>query len=86
MADKTQLELAIEERERHKTPVSVKILVALLIIGLGAAGIYTFDLKQELLKKEEEIILSHEKFQQEKIELLSRIKKLEAAHSPNKSN
>ena len=86
MVDKTQLELAIEERERHKTPVSIKILIAILAAGLCVIGVYTFNIKQELLKSEQEKILLLENYKKEKVELISRIKKLEAAHSPNKSN
>ncbi len=86
MTDKTPLELAIEERERHKTPVSVKILIAILAAGLCVIGVYTFEMKQELLRSEQEKILLQENYNREKVELLSRIKKLEVANSPNKSN
>ena len=86
MADKTRLELELEQRERHRTPAGIRIFVVILIVGLCAVGFYAFHLKQELLKKEQEAILLHEYFQKEQVELLGQIKKLEAAYSPDKSN
>ncbi len=86
MADKTRLELDLEQRERHRTPAGIKIFVVLLIIGLCAVGFYAFNLKQELLIKEQEAILLYESFQKQKVELLGEIKKLEAEDSPDKSN
>lgn len=86
MEDKTRLELDIQERESHRTPAAVKALVALLIIGLCAMGIFTFNMRKELLEKEGEIMLLQESFRQEKVELLSRIKMLEAGNASIKSN
>jgi hypothetical protein len=78
MEDKTRLELEIEHQERYKIPISVKILTVLLLIALCAAGVYIYNLKQNLLKKEQELTLMKDDFQKEKVELLSRIKQLEA--------
>jgi hypothetical protein len=85
MADKTRLELDLEQRERHRTPVSIKIFIVLLMIGLCAVGFYAFHLKQELLKKEQEAILLQEYFQKEQVELLGQIKELEAETASVKS-
>ncbi len=86
MADKTRLELELEQRERHGTPVGIKIFIFLLIAGLCAVGFYAFNLKQEVLRYEEEAVLLMESFQKEKVELLGEIKGLEAEESPDKSN
>ncbi|MEN8265169.1 MAG: hypothetical protein ABFR82_17115 [Nitrospirota bacterium] len=86
MEDKTQLELAIEEGERHKTPVSIKILIAILAAGLCVIGVYTFNIKQELLKSEQERTLLQENYNREKVGFLSRIKKLEAEDVSEKSD
>ncbi len=77
MSDKTRLELDIEQQERYRTPVGVKILIAVLIIALFAVGVYTLNIRQELSKKEREIISFKENLRKEKVELLSRIKRLE---------
>ncbi len=86
MADKTPLELAIEEHERHKTPLSIKLLIAILAAGLCVVGVYTFNIKQELLKSEQEKVLLQENYNREKVEFLSRIKKLEAEDVSEKSD
>ncbi len=86
MADKTPLELAIEERERHKTPISIKILIAILAAGLCVIGVYTFNIKQELIRSEQARILLQENFNREKVEFLGRIKKLEAEDVSGKSD
>ncbi len=57
MPDKTRLELDIEHRERFRTPPGVKLLVILLVIAVLGLGVYTFKLRQELAKKEHEIVL-----------------------------
>lgn len=76
MSDKTRLEMDIEHKERLRTPISIKILIALLLIGIFVIGIYAVVLKQEILKKEEEIILMQNNVQREKAQLLGKIKKL----------
>jgi hypothetical protein len=77
MTDKTRLELDIEQLEKLRTPVMVKIVIFFLLLCLCAVGAYTFSLKQELSAKEQEIVLM-----KEKIELLGRIKQLEDKHTP----
>ncbi|NOZ69913.1 MAG: hypothetical protein GXP46_11900 [Deferribacteres bacterium] len=57
MPDKTRLELDIEHCERFRTPPGVKILIVFLVIAVFALGVYTFKLRQELAKKQQEIIL-----------------------------
>ncbi len=86
MEDKTPLELAIEERERHKTPLSIKILIAILAAGLCVVGVYTFNIKQELIRNEQEKILLQENYNREKVEFISRIKKLENKDISEKSD
>lgn len=77
MSDKTPLERDIERNEQYKIPVSVTVLIVLLLLGLGVIGVYTFDLKQKLLAKDDEIKLLKTRFRTEKVELLSRMKKVE---------
>ncbi len=86
MADKTRLELELEQSERHRTPAAIKIFIFLLIIGLCAVGFYAFHLKQEVLRYEEEAVLLMESFQKEKVELLGEIKQLDAEDVSEKSN
>ncbi len=86
--NKSQLEREIERRELTKKPVSVLILIAFLSICLGALGVYTFKLKQELSIKENEIVLIKRNFNDEKSDLLNTIKKLESELpcGPDQSN
>ena len=86
MADKTQLELAIEERERYRTPVSIKILIVLLMAGLCVMGVYMLDMKQKLMESEQEKAVLQENYNRENVELLSRIKMLEAEYGSEKSD
>ncbi len=72
MQDKTRLELDIEQLEKFRTPLAVKIVILLLLLCLCAVGAYTFSLKQELFLKEQEIVLM-----KEKIEVLGRVKQFE---------
>ncbi len=76
--NKSQLEREIERRELTKKPVSVLILIAFLSICLGALGVYSFKLKQELSIKENEIVLIKRNFNDEKFDLLNTIKKFES--------
>ncbi len=76
MSDKTPLERDIETHERYKTPVSVVVLIILLLLGLGIIVAYTFDLKQQLSDKEHQLVLQKNKFLEEKVDLLNRIKEL----------
>lgn len=84
MSDKTRLEMDIEHKERLKTPISIKILITLLLIGLCVIGIYAVILKEEILKKEEEIILMQENVQKEKAQLSDRIKQLKEERESDK--
>jgi hypothetical protein len=77
MLEKTRLEWEIEHHERYRTSPLIRFLLFLLIMGLCAVGVYTFLLRQELSKKEQEIILMRENFHKEKTKLLDRIRFLE---------
>ncbi len=81
MADKTRLELDLEHHERYGTSIGIKILIILLVIGLGGAGFYAFTLHEKLVEKETEIAQMIEDFRNEKVALLSRIKRLEVKAS-----
>jgi hypothetical protein len=78
MADKTRLELDIEQRERYRTPVSVIIVIVLLLIAICLGGLYTYDLKRQLLKAEQDAAVMKENFRKEKLELLKEIKQLQS--------
>lgn len=80
MSEKTRLEIDIERREMVKKPLGVLILVAFLSISLGALGVYTLKLKQELSIKEQEIVLKGQNYKKEKTELLKKIKELKKEH------
>ncbi len=84
MNDKTRLELDIEHKERLKTPVSIKILIALLLTGLCVIGMYAAILKQDILKKEQAIILMQENVQKEKAQLSNRIKQMKEERESDK--
>jgi len=77
MSDKTPLERDLERNERFKVPLSMYILVILLLACVAAVGFYTFNLQQDLLKKDQDVALIKEKFRNEKDGLIERIKKLE---------
>ncbi len=77
MSDKTALERDIETHEQDKTPFSVAIFIFLVLIGFGAVGVYVFDLRETIAEKDHEIKMLKIEFRAEKVELLSRIKKLE---------
>jgi len=80
VSDKSPIELDIERRELLKKPLSVLILIAVLSLFLGALAVYTFKIKQELLRKEQEIILIKSSFDKEKAELITKIRMLEGEH------
>jgi hypothetical protein len=80
MADKTRLELDIEQRERYRTPVSVIIVIVLLLIAICLGGLYTYDLKRQLVKAEQDASVMKENFKKEKLELLKQIKRFQAEH------
>lgn len=77
MSDKTPLERDIECHEMLRTPIGTKILIAILIVGFCAVGIYALDLKQDLSEKEQEIVLIKDIFQKERVELIGELKRLE---------
>lgn len=86
MSDKSQLERDIERRELVKKPLGILVLIAFLSVSLGALGVYTFKLKQELSIKEQEIVLIKNNFDKEKANLLNKIRRLEKEHKALKSN
>lgn len=86
MSDKTPLERDIERKELAKKPLIILTLFAFFAISLGALGTYTFKLKQELSTKEQEIVLIKRTYDNEKKELLSKIKRLEREHETLKSD
>jgi len=76
MSDKTPLERDIETRELVRTPGIIKLLILLLLSGLIVVTLYTLNLKQDLIKKDQKIILMQEKFQNEKSLFLGELKEL----------
>ena len=76
MSDKTPLERDLETRELVRTPGIMKLLILILLSGLFVTTIYSFVLKQEIMKKDQEIIRMQEKFQNEKSLLLQDLKEL----------
>ena len=76
MSDKTPLERDIETRELVRTPVIIKLLILILFSGLFVVTLYSFVLKQEILVKNQKIILMQEKFLNEKSLLLEELKEL----------
>lgn len=77
MSDKTPLERDLEQHERLKVPPSMYIIVILLLISIGAIGVYTFSLQQALLQKDADIARLKDEFRKEKADLANRIKTLE---------
>ncbi len=77
MSDKTPLERDIETRELVRTPIIIKLLILILLSGLIAITFYTLFLKQELIRKDQEIIIMQEKFQNEKSMYIGKLKKLQ---------
>jgi len=76
MEDKTPLERDIERHELSRTPLKMKILILLLLIGLISVSIYSLKLRSMLRLKEQEISEIKEIFQKERVELISQIKRL----------
>ncbi len=77
MSDKTPLERDIETRELVRTPIIIKLLILILLSGLIAITFYTLFLKQELIRKDQEIIIMQGKFQNEKSMYIGKLKKLQ---------
>jgi|COG998Drversion2_1049125.scaffolds.fasta_scaffold166084_2 hypothetical protein len=78
MPDKTPLEFDLEHHEKFRTPARVKTVIVLLLISLCFLGVYTIKIKQELAKIEQETVVLKSNFRKEKVELLRKIKWLEA--------
>jgi Tfp pilus assembly protein PilO len=72
MPEKTRLELDIDNLEKFRIPLSVRIVFALLILCLCALGVYIFSLHQALSLKEQEAVMM-----KEQIELMERVRELE---------
>jgi len=77
MIGKTPLERDIECHEMLRTSIGIKILIVLLVAGFCAVGIYAIDLKQDLSRKEQEIALIKDVFQEERVELIEELKRVE---------
>lgn len=56
MSDKTRLEQDIERHEVRRTSFGVRLLIILLITALFASGIYIYKLREDIKRKEQEII------------------------------
>ena len=76
MSDKTPLERDIETRELVRTPGIIKLLILILLSGLIVVTVYTLILKQELIGKDQQIILMQEKHQNEKSMFIKELKEL----------
>ena len=77
MLDKTRLEQDIESREILRTPKGVRLFIALILIIICAIGAYSYNLKQDIRKKDEEIARIKDDFKKETNKLLTKIKKYE---------
>ena len=76
MPDKTQLEIDIEKKEQVRKPNIAFILIIFLSVSLVVIGIYTIKLKRQLSFKEREILLIKHNCNNERTELLNKIKGL----------
>lgn len=74
MLDKTRLEHDIESREILRTPKGVRLFIALLLIAICANGIYSYNLKRDIAKKDAEIARIKDDFKKETNKLLTMIK------------
>jgi predicted Holliday junction resolvase-like endonuclease len=61
----------------YRTPPGVILLIILLILALFASGIYIYKLRQDIIRKDQEITMMRENLQREKAKLLSKIKQFE---------
>jgi hypothetical protein len=78
MSDKTPLERDIERFEMFRIPVSIKIVIVLLIVGLTITGLHAVNLQRKLSDKNEETMFIKNTLQKEKLELIGEIKRLKA--------
>ncbi|UCH79973.1 MAG: hypothetical protein JSW20_09490 [Nitrospiraceae bacterium] len=76
MADKTPLERDIETRELVRTPGIIKVIILILSSALIIVSLYTLFLKQEMMKKDQKILLIQEKYQNERSILLEELREL----------
>ena len=86
MSDKTPLERDIETRELVRTPGIIKLLILILLSGLVVVTVYTLFLKQELIKKDQQIILMQEKHQNEKSMFIKELKELRTRTKSENNN
>lgn len=77
MLDKTRLEQDIESREILRTPIGIRIFIALLLIVICAIGAYSYKLKRDIREKDEEIAKIKDDFKKETNKLLTKIKNYE---------
>lgn len=77
MLDKTRLEQDIESLEILRTPKGVRLFIVLLLFIICAIGVFSYNLKQDIRKKDEEIARMKEDFKKETNKLLTKIKKYE---------
>ncbi|MEF9426667.1 MAG: hypothetical protein L0956_05675 [Candidatus Mariimomonas ferrooxydans] len=80
------VEVVWRRRELVRKPLSVFIIIAFLSLCLGALGVYTSKIRQELLKKEQETTLIKDSFDEEKAILINKIRMLEGEHEVPESN
>ena len=76
MSDKTPLERDIETRELVRTPGIIKLIILILSSALIIVSLYTLFLKQEMMKKDQKILLMQEKYQNERSILLEELREL----------
>ena len=86
MSDKTPLERDIETRELVRTPGIIKLLILILLSGLIVVTVYTLILKQELIGKDQQIILMQEKHQNEKSMFIKELKELRTRMNSENNN
>lgn len=86
MLDKTRLEHDIESREIIRTPPGVRLFIALLLIVICAIGAYSYNLKQNIRKKDAEIARIKDDFKKETNKLLIKIKEYENQSQDLKSD
>ncbi len=77
MLDKTRLEHDIESREIFRTPIGVRLFIVFLLIVICAIGVYSYNLRRDIAKKDEEITRIKEDFKKETNKLLNKIKQYE---------
>lgn len=84
MSERSQLEIDLE-REQGKKPKTVYILIIFLSMSIAVLGTYTIKLRHQLSKKEHDILLIEKHYNEEKTELLNRIKELKKEYETGES-